>query len=118
MNSPGETPDTLRETIKFVDRVAEIFGPGRVTPVVFFLAVQPHTGLEQKALEDGSLKRGYDPISVWPWDIRKLIYNPPPLGGMIGRCCSRAFRCPDGETGNAILADLRAALSDRRRQEW
>jgi radical SAM superfamily enzyme YgiQ (UPF0313 family) len=116
LNSPGETPETLRETIKFVDRVTKIFGPGRVTPVIFFLAVQPHTGLEQKALEDGSLKRGYDPISVWPWDIRKLIYNPAPLGGMIGRCCSRAFQRPGGETGNAILADLRTALWDRRRQ--
>ena len=118
LNSPGETPDTLRETIDFVDRVAGIFGPGRVTPVIFFLAVQPHTGLEQKALEDGSLKRGYDPISVWPWDIRTLIYNPPPLGSMIGRCCSRAFRHPDGERGDAILANLGAALSDKGRQRW
>ncbi len=118
LNSPGETPDTLRETIKFVDRVAQVFGPGRVTPVIFFLAVQPHTGLEQKALEDGSLKRGYDPISVWPWDIRKLIYNPPPLGSMIGRCCTRAFRRPDGETGDAILSGLRAALADKGGQRW
>ena len=57
LNSPGETPETLRETMKVVDRVRAIFGPGRVTPVVFFLAVQPHTGLEKKALEDGSLRR-------------------------------------------------------------
>jgi len=112
LNSPGETPETLRETVKVVDRVRGIFGPDRVTPVVFFLAVQPHTGLEKKALEDGTLKKGYNPISVWPWDIRTLIYNPPPLGRMIGRCCSRAFRRPDGERGDAILANLGTALSD------
>lgn len=112
LNSPGETPETLRETMKVIDKVRGIFGPDRVTPVVFFLAVQPHTGLEKKALEEGSLKKGYNPISVWPWDIRTLIYNPPPLDRMIGRCCSRAFRHPDGERGNAILANLGAALSD------
>ncbi len=112
LNSPGETPETLRETMKVIDKMRGIFGPDRVTPVVFFLAVQPHTGLEKKALEEGSLKKGYNPISVWPWDIRTLIYNPPPLDRMIGRCCSRAFRHPDGERGNAILANLGAALSD------
>ncbi len=118
LNSPGETPETLRETMQVVDRVRGIFGPDRVTPVVFFLAVQPHTGLEEKALKDGFLKRGYDPISVWPWDIRTLIYNPPPLGKMIGRCCSRAFRRSDGESGDTILAHLGAALSNQGRQRW
>jgi hypothetical protein len=117
LNSPGETPETLRETMKVVDRVRGIFGPGRVTPVVFFLAVQPHTGLEKKALDEGSLKRGYDPLSVWPWDIRTLIYNPPPLGRMIGRCCSNAFRRPYEDTGDAVVANLRAALS-KERQRW
>jgi hypothetical protein len=112
LNSPGETPETLRETMKVVDKVRGIFGPDRVTPVVFFLAIQPHTGLEKKALDDGTLKRGYNPISVWPWDIRTLIYNPPPLGRMIGRCCSRAFRRPDGKSGDAVLAHLGAALSE------
>ncbi len=118
LNSPGETPETLRETMKVLDRVRGIFGPDRVTPVVFFLAVQPHTGLEKKALEDGGLKKGYNPISVWPWDIRTLIYNPPPLSRMIGRCCSHAFRRPDGERGDAILAHLGAALSYQGRQRW
>ncbi len=112
LNSPGETPETLRKTLELVDRVRGIFGPDRVTPVIFFLAVQPHTGLEKKALEDGSLKPGYDPMSVWPWDIHTLIYNPPPLGRMIGRCCSRAFRHTDGESGDAILANLEVALTE------
>ncbi len=118
LNSPGETTETLKETMKVVDRVRAIFGPGLVTPVIFFLAVQPHTGLEKKALEDGSLRKGYDPISVWPWDVRTLIYNPPPLGRMIGRCCADAFRRSEGERGDAVLANLGAALSDKERRRW
>jgi hypothetical protein len=110
LNAPGETYDTLRETLEVLEKIAEIFGRDRVTPVMFFLAIQPHTGLEKKALRDGYLKKGYDPLSVWPWDIRTLIYNPPPLGAPIGRCCARAFRGPKEETGNTILSMLSAEL--------
>ncbi|MGD0230519.1 MAG: radical SAM protein [Syntrophorhabdales bacterium] len=111
LNSPGETRQTLKETIRVIERIRAIFGADRVRPVVFFLAIQPHTGLEKKALADGSLRKGYDPISVWPWSIRNLIYNPPPLGGIVGRSCSRAFRAPEEERGDMILSNLEAALS-------
>lgn len=110
LNSPGETTDTLRQTISTFERIQGMFSRDRVTPVIFFLAVQPHTALEKMALDEGYLKAGYDPMSVWPWDIRKLIYNPPPLGRLIGRCCAKAFGRPPEERGNTILSILKSSL--------
>jgi hypothetical protein len=110
LNSPGETVDTLRETVKILDRITAIFGPDRVTPVLFFLAIQPHTALEKLALDQGYLKTGYDPLSVWPWAIKKLIYNPPPLGRMIGASCAKAFREDPEQRAAATLGLLRSQL--------
>jgi hypothetical protein len=118
LNSPGETRETLLETIGVMERIRAIFGPDRVVPVVFFLAIQPHTDLEKKALAEGSLRQGYDPISVWPWDVRRLIYNPHPLGGMIGRSCALAFREKRAEWGDLVLENIGAALAAERRQAW
>ncbi|OPY65232.1 MAG: (Dimethylallyl)adenosine tRNA methylthiotransferase MiaB [Syntrophorhabdaceae bacterium PtaU1.Bin034] len=109
LNSPGETRETLKETLKVVQRVRNM-GFDRVTPVIFFLAIQPNTGLEKKALESGHLKPGYSPISVWPQDVRKLIYNPPPLDKLVGRCCARAFRTKDAG-GDEVLSCLAAELA-------
>jgi hypothetical protein len=114
LNSPGETRETLRQTIDTVGRIREIFPRGRVTPVVFFLAIQPHTGLERKAIADGHLRAGYDPLSVAPWDVIRLIYNPPPLGRVIGRACAAAFRRGGDETGDTVLAALEADLGRGR----
>jgi radical SAM superfamily enzyme YgiQ (UPF0313 family) len=96
LNAPGETAETLRETLAVLDRIRSVFGPDRVVPVIFFLAIQPHTGLESRALADGHIRKGYNPLSVLPWNVLKLIYNPPPLGGMIGRSCARAFAAGGG----------------------
>ncbi len=113
LNSPGETEATLKETLGVFSSISRMFAPGRVTPVVFFLAVQPHTALERMALEDGLLKEGYDPLSVWPWDLLRLIYNPPPLGRLIGRSCALAFRDGQPDRGRAILANLEAGLESK-----
>ena len=39
-----------------------------------------------------------------------LIYNPPPLGRLIGRACTLAFRSPGQDTGRRILAELESRL--------
>ncbi len=109
-NAPGETRETLMETVQVVRRIQTIFGDDRVFPVIFFLAIQPHTGLEQRALEDGHISDGYDPLSVYPWDVRKLVYNPAPLDQLIGRCCAQAFRRRDDYTGRRALAFLEKEL--------
>jgi radical SAM superfamily enzyme YgiQ (UPF0313 family) len=110
LNSPGETRETLMETIHAVKRIQGIFGEDRVVPVLFFLAIQPNTGLEKMALEEGRIKEGYDPLSPWPWDVHRLIYNPPPLGNLIGRCCALAFRSYNDKFGETILASLETEL--------
>jgi len=104
LNAPGETPESLAETIAAVDRIRALFGPDRVVPTVFFLAIQPGTGLEALALKEGRLRPGYDPLSIWPWRARRLIYNPPPLGAMIGRACAEAFRGGSAGRGDRILS--------------
>ena len=113
LNSPGETEETLKETLGVFNDISRMFTPDRVTPVVFFLAVQPHTALERMALDDGLLKEGYDPLSVRPWDLLRLIYNPPPLGRLIGRSCALAFRDGQSDRGRAILANLEAELESK-----
>jgi len=78
---------------------------------VFFLAIQPHTGLESRALEDRHLRAGYNPLSVAPWNVLKLIYNPPPLGGLIGRACAVSFARGGEDVGERVLAQIESRLS-------
>ncbi|HET7839715.1 MAG TPA: radical SAM protein [Rectinemataceae bacterium] len=111
LNAPGETKESLLETIAAVRRIKAIFGDSRVLPLVFFLAIQPHTGLERRALADGHLKAGYDPLSVMPWNVLRLIYNPRPLGPLIGRACARGFAGDPEGVGERILAYIEAALA-------
>ncbi|HUJ74916.1 MAG TPA: radical SAM protein, partial [bacterium] len=113
LNAPGETRETLRETIRVVRRIKAMFGDERVIPVVFFLAIQPRTGLESRALADRHLREGYNPLSVAPWDVLKLIYNPPPLGGMIGRACAVSFARGGADVGERVLARLESQLGSQ-----
>jgi hypothetical protein len=111
LNAPGETRETLLQTTAVVRRIKAMFGESRVVPVVFFLAIQPHTGLEAHALSTRHLRQGYDPLSVMPWDVLRLIYNPPPLGSLVGRACARSFARGDGaRTGENVLAMIESEL--------
>ena len=80
--------------------------------MIFFLAIQPHTGLESRALADGHIRKGYDPLSVLPWNVLKLIYNPPPLGSMIGRSCARAFAA--GGVADMVLESIENGIHGTR----
>jgi hypothetical protein len=90
-----------------------MFGDSRVVPVVFFLAVQPHTGLEARALGDGHLRQGYNPLSVMPGDVLRLIYNPPPLGSLIGRACAVSFARGGDDVGENVLTMIESGLQGR-----
>src|ERR1700693_5815895 len=46
LNSPGETESTLKASVESYKKIAGILGADRVVPVLFFLGIQPHTGLE------------------------------------------------------------------------
>jgi hypothetical protein len=113
LNAPGETRETLLQTIATVKRIKKIFGDSRVVPVVFFLAIQPHTGLETRALADHHLRKGYNPLSVMPWDVLRLIYNPPPLGSLIGRACAVSFARGGEDVGENVLRMIESGLQGR-----
>jgi radical SAM superfamily enzyme YgiQ (UPF0313 family) len=85
LNAPGETEDTLRATLARIRELYALFGRDNVLPFIFFIGVQPGTPIEQRLIEQGYLKRGYDPLSLYPFLIKKLLYNPEPLGALIGR---------------------------------
>ncbi|WDT76449.1 MAG: radical SAM protein [Candidatus Manganitrophus sp.] len=137
LNSPGDTEETLMESVASYKKIVEIMGESQVYPALFFLGIQPHTGLADRLVEEGYLPRNYNPFSMNPLMIKKLLYNPPPLGKIITRACLKAWenqkRTPtdpfakrniayaddslanifEGNTGRAALLNLEAELKAR-----
>lgn len=91
LNSPEETEESLLQSIESYKMVASILGEDRVFPLMFFLGVQPNTDLEQKLLSEGYLSAGYNPLSLAPWNVKKLLYNPAPLNKLIAKACLSAW---------------------------
>ncbi|MBI4744391.1 MAG: radical SAM protein [Actinobacteria bacterium] len=111
LNAPGETKETLIETLKFYRKLEDIFGKGNVKPFIFFLAVQPHTKLEKLSIEKGYLSPKYNPISLNPFWIKGLIYNPPPLGKMLAEICLDVWKSQGiNSAGSEILNRLEKKL--------
>ncbi|WP_454064015.1 B12-binding domain-containing radical SAM protein [Candidatus Nitrospira salsa] len=96
LNSPEETEETLLQSIESYKTVASILGEDRVFPLMFFLGVQPNTDLEERLLSDGYLSAGYNPLSLTPWNIKKLLYNPAPLNKLIAKACLSAWNRKHG----------------------
>ncbi len=96
LNSPEETEETLLQSIASYKMVASILGEDRVFPLMFFLGVQPNTDLERRLLSDGHLSAGYNPLSLAPWNVKKLLYNPAPLNSLIAKACLTAWNRKHG----------------------
>ena len=96
LNSPEETEESLLQSIESYKVVASILGENRVFPLMFFLGVQPNTDLEQRLLSQGYLSSGYNPLSLTPWNIKKLLYNPAPLNKLIAKACLTAWNRKQG----------------------
>lgn len=112
LNAPGETRETLLETLDTCKNLYDIFGEQNVVPWIFFLAVQPGTELETQLIGSGYLKPDYNPLSYNPFDIKRLLYNPPPFGPMIAKSYLQAKRSsPNGEVGRDTLRHLQQRLS-------
>ena len=109
INAPGETEETLLESIHSYKSIVKIMGREQVQCVIFFLGVQPHTGLEKRLIENGYLSNNYNPISLNLFSIRKLLYNPPPLDKVIARSCLDAWK-DGGESGERIMNNLEKRL--------
>ena len=96
LNSPDETEETLLQSIESYKTVASILGEDRVFPLMFFLGIQPNTDLEQRLLSEGYLSSGYNPLSLTPWNIKKMLYNPAPLNKIIAKACLAAWNRKQG----------------------
>lgn len=91
LNSPGDSEAGLMESVDSYKKIAAIMGEERVHPMLFFLGVQPHTGFEQRLIEEGYLYQGYNPLSMNPLSIQKMLYNPKPLSTVIAKACLAAW---------------------------
>ncbi len=85
LNAPGETRLTLQKTIDRIKELYHMFGRDNVLPFIFFIGIQPGTPVEKLLLKQGYLKKGYNPLTFNPFVIKRLLYNPKPLGGIIAR---------------------------------
>jgi radical SAM superfamily enzyme YgiQ (UPF0313 family) len=114
LNAPDETVCTLRKTIEKVKELYALFGRDNVLPFIFFIGVQPNTPVEKLLLERGYLPQGYNPLTLNPFLIKKLLYNPKPLGRLIGRAYLEAMESLDPTSeyiGRATLDIIERELS-------
>lgn len=114
LNAPGETPQTLLATIARIRELYDLFGRDNVLPFIFFIGVQPDTPIERRLIAAGYLPADYDPLTLNPFVIKKLLYNPPPLGRMIGRAYLEAYDSrgsADDYVGRATMEILERQLA-------
>jgi radical SAM superfamily enzyme YgiQ (UPF0313 family) len=109
-NVIDERPDTIRQTIAYHRALETIFGADKVEPAIFFIGLQPHTHLEEFAFKNQILKPGYDPMNITPWTVRKLLWNPEPLGSFFGQVCLQAWRQNPNDFGREVMNILEARL--------
>lgn len=119
-NVIDERPETIRQTIAYHRELEKIFGADKVEPAIFFIGLQPHTHLEEYAFKHDILQPGYDPMNVKPWTVRKLLWNPEPLGSFFGEVCLQAWKRNPNDFGREVMdileerlgrADLEEALT-------
>jgi len=115
LNAPGETAQTLLQTIDCIKDLYRMFGRDNVLPFIFFIGIQPGTPVERLLIEQGYLKKNYNPLSLNPFTIKKLLYNPKPLGAVIARSYLEAVDALDENSeyiGRATMDNLERKLKD------
>lgn len=109
-NVIDETYETIRQTIAYHRELEAIFGQDKVEPAIFFIGLQPHTHLEEYALERQVLKPGYNPMSLMPWTAKKLLWNPEPFGSFFGEVCLQAWNQNPNDFGREVMQILEDKL--------
>jgi radical SAM superfamily enzyme YgiQ (UPF0313 family) len=109
-NVIDETFDTIRQTIAYHRELERIFGADKVEPAIFFIGLQPHTHLEEFAFKNEIIKPGYDPMNVKPWTVRKMLWNPEPLGSFFGEVCLQAWKQNPNDFGREVMKILEERL--------
>ena len=112
-NMPGETEESLLETVDSYRRFVQIMGESQVFPMIFFIGVQPYTPMEHRLLKEGHLRRGYNPMSLNPISIKRLLYNPKPLNKPISKACLEAWKDGGEDSGRRVLFALEKILLER-----
>ena len=115
LNAPGETAETLRQTIIKIKELYSWFGRDNVLPFIFFIGIQPGTPIEADLKGDGYLPQNYNPLTYNPFTIMRLLYNPNPLGEIIARAYLEARETLDPTSeyiGRATLDNLERVLFD------
>ena len=116
LNAPGETAQTLLQTIDCIKDLYNMFGRDNVLPFIFFIGIQPGTPVEGLLIEQGYLKKNYNPLSLNPFTIKKLLYNPKPLGAVIARSYLEAVDALDENSeyiGRATMDNLERELKNQ-----
>ncbi|MEM8673573.1 MAG: photosystem II high light acclimation radical SAM protein [Cyanobacteria bacterium P01_G01_bin.67] len=116
-NVIDETYETIRQTIAYNRELEAIFGEDKVEPAIFFIGLQPHTHLEEYALENKILKPGYNPMSLMPWTAKKLLWNPEPLGTFFGEVCLQAWKQNPNDFGREVMRILEDKLGKASLEE-
>lgn len=111
LNAPGETRQTLRMTIQKIDELYELFGRDNVLPFIFFIGIQPNTPVEKRLIAEGYLNADYNPLTFNPFVIKRLLYNPLPLGRLIGRAYLEAVE--NADPGGEYVGRATMAIIDR-----
>jgi radical SAM superfamily enzyme YgiQ (UPF0313 family) len=109
-NVIDERPETIRQTVAYHRELERIFGADKVEPAIFFIGLQPHTHLEEYAFENNILNRNYDPMNLKPWTVKKLMWNPEPLGSFFGEVCLQAWRQNPNDFGREVMKILEERL--------
>ncbi|WP_019501905.1 photosystem II high light acclimation radical SAM protein [Pseudanabaena sp. PCC 6802] len=116
-NVIDETCDTIRQTIAYHRELENIFGADKVEPAIFFIGLQPHTHLEEYAFKNEILKPDYNPMSMMPWNAKKLLWNPEPLGSFFGEVCLEAWRRNGDDFGRTVMDILEERLGRAELEE-
>ena len=117
LNGPGETAATLRLTIDRIDELYALFGRDNVLPFIFFIGVQPGTPVERRLIAQRYLKAGYNPLTLNPFRLKRLLYNPPPLGNLIAGAYLDALAAGDKASeyiGRSTMELLATRLAQTR----
>ncbi len=115
LNAPGETPATLLATVDRIKELYRMFGRDNVLPFIFFIGIQPNTPVEKRLIAEGYLKSGYDPLTLNPFTIKRLLYNPEPLGTIIAQSYLEAMASHDPSSdyiGRATMGILEQRLRE------
>lgn len=111
LNIPGETKETLKETIASYRRIQKIFGEDKVIPEVYFLGVVDDTELEHYLIKTGFMPQPDrdNPLKLNMKSAKYSIHNPPPFDKILAKLFLEAFD-NNVPTGKYVMDNLESRI--------